>query len=354
MCQTLLVWILILGLIQGHDHIFVDNSDTVADADVHVGIDVNVCVNANVSHIIINVEINCVSGTMQVEEQSRGTIGVSELSPGDIIRGIMGLDQTPSWCKVEFINPTPNSDNVTTFDGFTENHMVVENGTVRPYGKRGKVSKSQVYILATECDAAINLEGQAFTPISTTFCPHELGWSEYLLLMAAIRRVTQLTGYFWYSIANFHNNETAKVPYWKDMLHDMCIELLRCTHEGQCQEFENIIEEFVHAHINKPYMEIVEHVFPNIGGDVEKSEAGTVSEVVRTRGRSHVLCSLTSAMLYSIALTLMSSFIGFVCGLLVHKNAKKNQTIIKKEKKQKKTKKPKKEERKTKRRKNKK
>ena len=323
MCQTLLVWILILGLIQGHDHIFVDNSDTVADADVHVGIDVNVCVNANVSHIVINVEINCVSGTMQVEEQSRGTIGVSELSPGDVIRGIMGLDQTPSWCKVEFINPTPNSDNVTTFDGFTENHMVVENGTVRPYGKRGKVSKSQIYILATECDAAINLEGQAFTPISSTFCPHELGWSEYLLLMAAIRRVTQLTGYFWYSIANFHNNETAKVPYWKDMLHDMCIELLRCTHEGQCQEFENIIEEFVHAHINKPYMEIVEHVFPNIGGDVEKSEAGTVSEVVRTRGRSHVLCSLTSAMLYSIALTLMSSFIGFVCGLLVHKNAKK-------------------------------
>ena len=253
---------------------------------------------------------NCVSGEMLVEEQSRGIIRVSELTTVDVIRGITGSDRTPGWCKVEAINPTTNSDNVTSFDGFTENHMVVENGTVRPYGKRGKVSKSRVYTLATECDAAINVKGQTFTPISTAFCPHELGWSEYLLLMAAIRRVTQRTGFFWYSLDNFHDNQTAKVPYWRDMLHDMCTEMLRCAREGQCQEFENVIEEFVHAHLNKPYMEIVDRLFPKMGGDVEKSEAGTVSEVVRPRAGNHVL--IFSAVGCAIALFLLIIVVVFL------------------------------------------
>ena len=129
---------------------------------------------------VITILTVCVSGDMRVDEKSRGIIYVSELTTGDVIRGITGSDRTPAWCKVQAINPTINSDNVTSFDGFTENHMVVENGTVRPYGKRGKVSKSRVYTLTTECDAAINVEGHAFTPISTAFCPHELGWSEHL------------------------------------------------------------------------------------------------------------------------------------------------------------------------------
>ena len=253
---------------------------------------------------------NCVSGEMLVEEQSRGIIRVSELTTVDVIRGITGSDRTPGWCKVEAINPTTNSDNVTSFDGFTENHMIVENGTVRPYGKRGKVSKSRVYTLATECDAAINVKGQAFTPISTAFCPHELGWSEYLLLMAAIRRVTKRTGFFWYSLNNFHDNQTAKVPYWRNMLHDLCTELLRCARQGQCQEFENVMEEFVHAHLNKPYMEIVDRLFPNIGGDVEKSGAGTVSEVVRPRGGNHIL--IFSAVGCAIALFLLIVVVVFL------------------------------------------
>ena len=278
MSSKLIAWILVLGLAQ---EIVVKASNC------------NNCINC----------CNCVSGEMQVEEQSRGIIRVLELSTGDVIRGITGSDRTPAWCKVQAIHQTIDSDNVTSFDGFTANHMVVENGTVRPYGKRGKVRKSRVYTLATECDAAINVEGQAFTPISTTFCPHELGWSEYLLLMAAIRRVTQRTGYFWYSLDVFHDNKTAKVPYWMDMLHDMCTELLTCAREGQCQEFENVMEEFVHAHLNKPYMVIVDRVFPNIGGDVEKSEAGTVSEVVRPQGKSNIF--LFSAVGCAVALLLL-------------------------------------------------
>ena len=298
MCCKLIAWALILGLAQEivvkarHDR------NNGYDDDRRCRDCTNCCNNY------------CVSGGMRVEEKSRSIIHVSELTTGDVIRGITGSDRTPGWCKVEAINPTTNSDNVTSFDGFTENHMVVENGTVRPYGKRGKVSKSRVYTLATECDAAINLEGQAFTPISSAFCPHELGWSEYLFMMSAIRRVTQRTGYFWYSLNAFHDNQTAKVPYWMDMLHDMCTELLRCAREGQCQNFENVMEEFVHAHLNKPYMEIVDRVFPNIGGEVEKSEAGTMSEVVRPRGRSHIL--LFSAVGCAIALFLLIVVLAFL------------------------------------------
>ena len=139
MSSMLIAWILVLGL----------------------------ALDVDITLLNVNVKEGCVSGKMQVEEQSRGIIHVSELSPGDIIRGITGLDQTSSWCKVEAVHPTTDRDNVTSYDGFTEDHMVFENSTVIPYGKRGKVSQSRVYTLATECDAAINVEGRAFTPIST-------------------------------------------------------------------------------------------------------------------------------------------------------------------------------------------
>ena len=313
MAFKLIAYILFLGLAQ--EIVIVASTEVNADTDVDSESSCE-CSGGNCCNT------HCVSGEMLVEEQSRGIIRVSELTTADVIRGITGSDRTPGWCKIEAINPTTNSDNVTSFDGFTENHMIVENGTVRPYGKRGKVSKSRVYTLATECDATINVKGQAFTPISTAFCPHELGWSEYLLLMAAIRRVTKRTGFFWYSLDNFHDNQTAKVPYWRDMLHDMCTELLRCAREGQCQEFENVMEEFVHAHLNKPYMEIVDRLFPNIGGDVEKSEAGTVSEVVRPRGGNHVL--IFSAVGCAIALFLLIVVVVFlVYRLRVLKKKKK-------------------------------
>ena len=149
--SMLIAWILVLGLAQ--------------DADAQVEVTGTCNLEAKIK--------SCVSGKMQVEEQSRGIIRVSELSPGDIIRGITGLDQTSSWCKVEAVNPTTDSDNVTSYDGFTENHMVFENGTVRPYGKRGKVSQSRVYTLATECDAAKNVEGRAFTQ-APLFAPMSL------------------------------------------------------------------------------------------------------------------------------------------------------------------------------------
>ena len=246
---------------------------------------------------------NCVAGEMQVEEQTKGIIRVSELSSGDVIRGITGADRTPGWCKVEAVYPRTNADNVTTYDGFTEDHMVVANDTVRPYGKKGKAKESRIFTLATECDAAVNVESQAFTPISTTFCPHELSWSEYLSLITAIRRVTKRTGYFWYSSDAFHDNQAAKVPYWMDMLPEMCTELLRCAREGQCQKFENVMEELVHEHLNKTYVVIVDRVFPNMGGDVKTSEAGTISEVVRPRGRSHIV--IFSAVGCAVALVLV-------------------------------------------------
>ena len=129
-------------------------------------------------------------------------------------------------------------------------------------------------------------------------------------MMAAIRRVIQRTWYFWYSVDAFHDNQTAKVPYWMDMLYDIRTELLRCAREGRCQSFENVMEEFVQAHLNKPYMEIVDRIFPSIGGEVEKSEAGTVSEVVHSRGRSRIL--LFSAVSCAIALFLLIVVVAFL------------------------------------------
>jgi len=225
---------------------------------------------------------------MRVEERIKGYVTVSQLSEGDIIRGMTGAEQKTTWCKVEAIFQVPNSQNQTTYDGFTADHMVV-NGTVHPYGKKGEMQVGPIYTLATDCDASVNAAGQAFTPISTTFCPHDLTWSEYLSVISAIRRVTDRAGNFWYDLKSYHDNATAVVPRWVDQLPTICREVLRCSREDECQAFENVMNEFVHDHLNKEYVVVVERVFPNMGGDVNKQQAGTITEVVRPRKSSHTV-----------------------------------------------------------------
>ena len=276
--------------------------------------------------VLIKVVVeDCVSGEMQVEDLTKGIITVSQLSNGDIIRGIRGADRVPGWCRVEAVYPRKGNDNFTTYDGFTADHMVIDAGTVRAYGKKGNATKSRLYMLSTECDAAVNAAGQAFTPISTAFCPHELSWSEYLPLIEAIRRVTTRTGYFWYFSDAFYDNETARVPQWKNMLHDMCLELLRCAREGQCQKFENVMEEFVHEHMNPKYRVIVDHIFPNIGGDVEKSENGTISELVRPQEKSHTLLLLAVGSAIAMVLIILAA------AFLVHRTRVKGKAKMAKD-----------------------
>ena len=248
----------------------------------------------------------CVSGDMHVEEQSRGIIRVSQLSDGDFIRGISGADRKPGWCRVEAVYPS-SYDKVTTYEGFTANHMVVDDDSVHQFGEKGNATENIPFKLATECDAALNTAGQVFTPISTAFCPHDLAWSEYLTLMGAIRRVTDRTGFFWYFSDAFYDNDTAHIPQWMDMLHEMCLELLSCARDGKCQQFENVTAEFVREHVNKKYVYIVDVVFPNMGGDVSKEEAGTISETVRPKETRSIL--LISAV--------GSAIVGFLLVLLV-------------------------------------
>ena len=280
----------------------------VANVDAHDGDDnrkcsdcINCCNNNNEEK-----KTSCVSGDMHVEEQSRGIIRVSQLSDGDFIRGISGADRKPGWCRVEAVYPS-SYDKVTTYEGFTANHMVVDDDSVHQFGEKGNATENIPFKLATECDAALNTAGQVFTPISTAFCPHDLAWSEYLTLMGAIRRVTDRTGFFWYFSDAFYDNDTAHIPQWMDMLHEMCLELLSCARDGKCQQFENVMAEFVREHVNKKYVYIVDVVFPNMGGDLSKEEAGTISETVRPKETRSIL--LISAV--------GSAIVGFLLVLLV-------------------------------------
>ena len=230
----------------------------------------------------------CVSGEMEVKERTKGVARVAELSVGDMIFGITGPDRTPAWCKVLALFPAVRGMNRTTHDGFTADHMVI-NHTVHPYGRKGEMRVGPVYTLATDCDASVNVAGQAFTPISTAFCPHELTWSEYITLMSAIRRFANRTGYFWFDSSVYHDNDTAMVPHWLDQLYQICHGLLLCSRHDRCQALENVMADFVHGHLNREYVEIVERVFPNMGGDVSKHQAGTITEVVRLQESSQIV-----------------------------------------------------------------
>ena len=67
--------------------------------------------------------------------------------------------------------------------------------------------------------------------------------------------------------------------------------------------------EFVHGHLNKEYVEIVERVFPNMGGDVSKQQAGTITEMVRPQEKSHIILfsvlgsAMVALLIIAVALT---------------------------------------------------
>ena len=239
-----------------------------------------------------------VSGEMQVEEKIKGLVSVAQLSEGDIIRGITGTDQTPDWCRVEAVIPL--SQDQTTYDGFTENHLVVDD-TVHPYGTKGKLGTGPVFTLVTECEAAVNSAGQAFTLISTSLCPLELSWDEYMPLIAAVRPTMLLTDNFWYGLNLYHDNELD----WSDL--DVCSELLQCKREGQsqCTTFEEVMERFVQEHLNKKHEETD---FP----DISDNDTDVITEVngPGQRKRMLLLSSIGSAMV------LMSLIL--VVGLLMY------------------------------------
>ena len=245
-------------------------------------------VTVNVFGVTIAFNFDCVSGDMLLEEQTKGFVRVAELSKGDYIHGITGGERKPAWCKVEAVFPAAGGKHKITYDGFTKEHMVVKDG-VHPYGERGEMTTGPIYTLATDCDANVNSVGQVFTPISTAFCPHELSWSEYITLMSAVRRGTNRTGYFWFDTSVDHDNDTAMVPHWYDQLHQICRELLLCSRLDECQEFENVMKEFVRNHVNSKYADIVERQFPNMGADVSKQQTGTITEVVRPQESSHIV-----------------------------------------------------------------
>lgn len=240
---------------------------------------------------------------MKVFEQTKGFVPISQLAKGDVIRGVMGSKQRSAWCNVEAVFLVAQGQNQTTYDGFTADHMVVDK-TVHRYGNKGQKTQGPVYSLSTDCDAASNSAGQLFTPISTTFCPHELTWSEYLFLIGAIRRITARTGNFWFDLNAYHDNDTASVPRWVDQLPALCEELLHCAKKGECQKFEFVTEKFVHEHLNTKFVKTVDRAFPNLGGNIKKSESGTMSEVVRSKDQSY----------YTI---MFSAIGGFVLVLLI-------------------------------------
>jgi len=80
------------------------------------------------------------------------------------------------------------------------------------------------------------------------------------------------------------------------------------------------MEEFVHGHLNKEYVEIVERVFPNMGGDVSKQQAGTITEVVRPQENSHII-------LFSVLGSAMVAFLVIAVAAMVFRmRMKKNAT----------------------------
>ena len=94
---------------------------------------------------------------------------------------------------------------------------------------------------------------------------------------------------FWFDLSAYHNNDSAIVLCWGRQPPAICRGFLRCALEDQCQEFEIIMKRFVHEYLNKEYLEMVKRVFPNMSGDVNKEQSGTITEVARPEKKENYL-----------------------------------------------------------------
>ena len=247
-----------------------------------------------------------ISGEMRMGKQAKGAVRVSELSKGDVIYGIIGSQRKPAWCKVVAFFPTAADTNKLTFDGFKTDH------TARPY-KKGDKRIGEVYTLVTDCDTSVNSGGEAFSPMSTSFCRLVLTWKDYNTVMSAIRRVFNHTGYFWLDTSEYNDNGTVKVPHWFHKLYERYHQLLLCSGDGQYKSFEVMMETFAREHQDNGYEEIAELFFTNMSGDVEKQEGGTITTLVGQQGENHTVPfkSVGSA----IGVLLVIAVIIVMCGL---------------------------------------
>ena len=251
-----------------------------------------------------------------MEEKTRGDVRVSELSEGDVILGIIGSQRKPAWCKVIAVFPASADTNKNTHNGLKADHML----TVHPY-KKGDKRVGVAYTLVTDCD--VNSAGQAFSPISTAFCPPERPtWRDYITLMSAIPKVSNQTGYFLFDTPGYHDNGTARLLHWFDKLQEICRQLLLCARDGQCNSFEVMMETFDHKHQNKGYVDIAEGVFSNMSGDVEK-QGRTVTEVVVEHSRNHSVPFI--AVGCAIGALLVIAVVIVICGVrLMEKKGKQS------------------------------
>lgn len=281
----------------------------------------SVCIHTPIStrslghkHLVTPKNDSCVSGKIKVEEKTKGIVDVSKRSEGDVILGIIEAHRKPSWCKVVAIFPCEHGKNTITHHGLTADHMVV-NHTVHPHGYKGVLRDGPFFALFTECDVLVNVTGKIFSPIDTALCTHELSWNEYVSLMAAVRRVAKRIGHFRLDMSAHHDNETAMLFHWFDQLHQIRRELLRCAREDRCQALENVMEKFMREHLNKENAKVIDRVFPNMGGDVNKTQAGATTEETRTHGsfRFVPLFGVGSA----IGLLLLMAIAIILCGLRV-------------------------------------
>jgi len=257
---------------------------------------------------------SAISGETRVEEKTRGDVRVSELSEGDVIFGVLGSQRKPAWCKLTAVFPAPVDTNKNTHDGLETDHMVTAHSN-----KEGDKRMGVVYTLATDCAVSVNSTWQAFSPISTAFCPRELTWRDYITLMSALRRVSNHTGYLLFGdTSGYHDNGTAKVPHWFYKLHELCRQLLLCARDGQCKSFKSLMETFAH----EGYVEMAERVFLNMSSDVEKQEGRTITEMVVHHGGNRSLPFI--AVGCAMGALLVMAVVIVMCGARIMEKEGKN------------------------------
>jgi len=262
-------------------------------------------------------QTSCVGGQMNLLRTDGSWVPVHKLEIGDIVQGINGKDLKKSECTVHAVVKTDSSRSV--YNGFTQDHFVMEEKRVAPHGVKGKHEKDDVYTIFTSCDLVVNVNKIAFTPISETFCAKSLDLDTYLEVMQALRSIVDNIGIFWFDLDSYKDNEDARLERWEDSLPMICKSLVECVKKDDCNDFELLASEFVRDHVKPTHASEVYTILPNLGHYQTRGvsqagfrvsdtpQSGTFSSLVRHRPSSTqtmtTILLLGSICAFGVALT---------------------------------------------------
>ena len=247
----------------------------------------------------------CISADTMIQTRERGNATAGTIEKGQMIAGRNGTE-ADSWCTV--VSHTRHGTGYVS-GNFTPDHFLVEivndgENQIVTNGKSHPPRLASLVNIVTDCDMAQTMDGQLFTPFSTSFCP-ELSWTNYLQVLGAIRTLTreERLSFLW-DPKSWHDN--ASHPFYP-AIRRLCSSIVACVHEEACAQFEDTVAKMLESNLEPTKKQLVTSVWPSSGDMAASIQHMSIhgSNVVSSSSADSPLSWYATKMITSILCALL-------------------------------------------------